>query len=241
MIVLPEVAVVYPLDVATGSLTALSGAARDATVALGINRREAGEWYNSLVTLEPGGVIAEVYDKVHLVPFGEYIPFKLSILRAMAATSSNGFASGRAVRLIDTPLGRALPLICYEGIFPGHVFLAGDRADYMLLMTNDGWFGDFAGPYQHLDQARFRAVENGLSVVRVANEGISTVIDPRGIPAAPLGLHETGARVFQVEAGRETFFSRYGHWPVFLFLALSMTALWVAATRNTIAISAPWV
>ena len=104
LIVLPEVAVVYPLDAATGTLTALSGAAGDATLVTGINRRDAGNWYNSLVALAPGAVVTDSYDKVHLVPFGEYIPFRLGILRAMAATTSNGFSAGAAVRTIATPL-----------------------------------------------------------------------------------------------------------------------------------------
>jgi apolipoprotein N-acyltransferase len=235
MIALPESAVVYPLDAATGTLTALSGAARDATLILGINRREDGNWYNSLVSLAPGGVPTETYDKVHLVPFGEYIPFHLSILRAMAATTSNGFTPAKAVRLIDTPLGRALPLICYEGIFPGHVFRAGERADYLLLLTNDAWFGKFAGPYQHFDQARFRAIEQGLSVVRVANEGLSAVIDPRGQAADPLGLDERGAHVAPVEAGYATLFSRTGHTPLLAFLSVSLIALWIGKRRNIIA------
>ncbi|MDJ0639296.1 MAG: apolipoprotein N-acyltransferase [Paracoccaceae bacterium] len=238
MIVLPEAAVVYPLDNAAGTLGLLSDAAGPAHLVTGINRREAGDWFNALVRLGPGGEIEETFDKVHLVPFGEYIPFKLGVLRALAATSSNGFTPGEAVRLIDTPLGRALPLICYEGIFPRHLFRAGDRPDYILLLTNDAWFGNFAGPQQHLEQARFRAVEQGLPVVRVANRGVSTVINRHGQTTDPLGLRDTDARVFPVPNGKPTLYARTGDAPLFLILLVTLGALWVAKRRNAIANSA---
>ncbi|MGR3515344.1 MAG: apolipoprotein N-acyltransferase [Paracoccaceae bacterium] len=235
MVVWPEVAVVYPLDVAGPVLERAADAADGVPILTGINRREDGDWFNALVEVQTGGLVGEVYDKVHLVPFGEYIPFKLAFLRAMAATSSNGFSSGDAVRLIDTPLGRALPLVCYEGIFPRHIFKAGDRADYLLLITNDAWFGTFAGPYQHLDQARFRAAEHGLPVVRVANAGVSTVIDRFGRVDITMGLGEIGARAYDVEGGPPTLYSRTGDWPLWVLLALVWAALLVTKRRNAIA------
>ena len=235
LVVWPEAAVVYPLDIAENILAAASEASGGTPVMLGINRREGEAWYNSMVQVGAGGSPDAVYDKVHLVPFGEYIPFRLGFLRAMAATNSNGFSSGERVRLLDTPLGKALPLICYEGIFPRHPFRADERADYFLLMTNDAWFGTFAGPFQHFDQARFRAAEHGLPVVRVANSGVSTVIDRFGDPAETLGLGEMGYRAFAVHSGPPTLYARTGDLPLILFLALLGTVLWVIRRRNAIA------
>ncbi len=235
LVVWPEAAVVYPLDVAGGILAAASEAAAGTPVMLGINRREGEAAFNSMVQVGAGGVVEQAYDKVHLVPFGEYIPFRLGFLRAMAATTSNGFSSGEWVRLIETPLGLALPLICYEGIFPGHAFRADARADYFLLMTNDAWFGTFAGPFQHYDQARFRAAEHGLPVVRVANSGVSTVIDRFGEPAETLGLGEVGYRDYAVRSGPPTPYAQFGDLPLIIFLAFIGTVLWVAKRRNAIA------
>ncbi|MEO0915984.1 MAG: apolipoprotein N-acyltransferase, partial [Pseudomonadota bacterium] len=235
LVVWPEIAVVYPLDTAGPVLSAASDAAGGVPVMLGINRRDGGNWFNAMVQVDPGGQMGAVYDKVHLVPFGEYIPFRLGFLRAMAATSSNGFTAGDGVRLLDTPLGQALPLICYEGIFPRHVFRAEGRADYILLVTNDAWFGTFAGPYQHLDQARFRAAEQGLPVVRVANVGVSAVIDRFGTVRDPLGLDETGFRAARVLSGPPTIYAQTGDLPVIAFLALAGSVLWWTRRRNTIA------
>ncbi len=235
LIVWPEVAVVYPLDVAGPVLAEASAAADGVPLITGINRREDGNWFNSLVEVGRNGAVGPTYDKVHLVPFGEYIPFKLGFLRAMAATTSNGFSAGEAVRLIETPLGSALPLICYEGIFPRHIFKAGERADYLLLITNDAWFGTFAGPYQHLDQARFRAAEQGLPVVRAANSGVSTVIDRFGQIDTPLGLDDVAARAYPVRSGPPTLYARTGDTPLLILLAVVSAILLIAKSRNAIA------
>ncbi len=244
LVVWPEAAVVYPLDqagpiLAQAARAASLGAGEGAEVITGLNRRdEQGNWYNSLVTVGPDGLVREAYDKVHLVPFGEYIPFRIEFLRAMAASSGFGFTAGEEVRLIDTALGRALPLICYEGIFPGHLFRAEERPDYILLITNDAWFGTFSGPYQHLDQARFRAVEHRLPVVRVANTGISTVISHHGRVDrfSDIDLGKSGhidARL--TTSPVPTLYSRTGDWPVLIIILLILGALFLGKRRNSIA------
>lgn len=236
LVVWPEAAVVYPLDRAGPVLEAAAGAARGTPLITGINRRADGEWYNSLVMIGPGGAVAETYDKVHLVPFGEYIPFRLSILRALAATRSNGYAAGAAVHLIDTPLGRALPLICYEGIFPGQIFKADARPEVMLLITNDGWFGTFAGPQQHFDQARFRAAEQGVPVVRAANSGISGVIDAVGGFDGEKMLNGPSAIAREViTLDAPTLYSRTGDGPLIAGLLLLLGGFAVARRRETVA------
>ncbi|MEL7106834.1 MAG: apolipoprotein N-acyltransferase [Pseudomonadota bacterium] len=235
LVIWPEAAVVYPLDVAGPALEQI-GAAAGVPFITGINRREDGRWYNSLVVAGADGAVTATFDKVHLVPFGEYIPFGIPFLRQMAGTSSNGFAAGDRVHLIDTPLGRALPLICYEGIFPGHAFKAGERADYILILTNDAWFGTFAGPQQHLDIARFRAAEHRLAVVRVANKGVSAVIDPYGNLERPLAADTPGAANAAVpDAPGTTAYARTGDTPLMVLLVLAIVSAVVAHRRKRIA------
>jgi apolipoprotein N-acyltransferase len=157
--------------------------------------RAAPHAYNSIYVIDHSGSIIGLYDKVHLVPFGEYLPFErlLEQLGLQVLTKQRGgFLAGDRRRLLDIPGAPvALPLICYEVIFPGAIVPPGPRPGWIVNVTNDGWFGISSGPYQHLQQARLRAIEQGLPLVRAANTGISAVIDPAGriINSLPLG-HE---------------------------------------------------
>jgi apolipoprotein N-acyltransferase len=149
--------------------------------------------YNSIYVVDHDGSIVSLYDKVHLVPFGEYLPFQhlLESLGLQQLTKQRGgFLAGDRRRLITIPgAPPALPLICYEIIFPGEVIGRGPRPGWIVNVTNDGWFGISSGPYQHFQQARVRAIEEGLPLVRAANTGISAVVDPVGriINSLPLG------------------------------------------------------
>ena len=149
--------------------------------------------YNSVYVIDHDGSMLSVYDKVHLVPFGEYLPFQsfLEQLGLMQLTKvQGGFIPGDRRRAIEVPRApRFLPLICYEIIFPGEAVPRGERPGWLLNLTNDGWFGISTGPYQHFQQARVRAIEEGLPLVRAANTGISAVVDPLGriIKSLPLG------------------------------------------------------
>ena len=169
----------------------VTGAARAADdAASGKNFRA----YNSVYVIDHDGSILSIYDKVHLVPFGEYLPFRpvLEKLGLMQLTKlPEDFLAGDRRRVYDIPRApRFLPLICYEIIFPGSVVPAGDRPGWLLNVTNDAWFGMSPGPYQHFQQARVRAIEEGLPLVRAANDGISAVTDPLGriIKSLPLGV-----------------------------------------------------
>ena len=149
--------------------------------------------YNSIYVIDRTGSIAAIYDKVHLVPFGEYLPFEhvLERLGLQALTRQRGgFLAGDRHRLIgvpDAPI--ALPLICYEITFPDEITPPGKRPGWIVNVTNDGWFGISTGPYQHFQQARVSAIEVGLPLVRAANTGISAVVDPVGriVNSLPLG------------------------------------------------------
>ena len=149
--------------------------------------------YNSIYVIDHDGSILSVYDKIHLVPFGEYLPFQnfLEKLGLMQLTKlPGGFIAGERRRAMELPRApRMLPYICYEIIFPGEAMRDGARPGWLVNLTNDGWFGISSGPYQHLQQARVRTIEQGLPLVRAANTGISAVIDPLGrvIKSLPLG------------------------------------------------------
>ena len=149
--------------------------------------------YNSVYVIDHDGSILSVYDKIHLVPFGEYLPFQnfLEKLGLMQLTKlPGGFVAGERRRAMEVPRApRMLPFLCYEIIFPDEAVPAGERPGWLLNLTNDGWFGVSTGPYQHLQQSRVRTIEHGLPLVRAANTGISAVIDPLGrvIKSLPLG------------------------------------------------------
>jgi apolipoprotein N-acyltransferase len=149
--------------------------------------------YNSIYVIDHDGQILSVYDKLHLVPFGEYLPFQdfLERLGLMQLTKvKGGYVPGTVRKPISVPRAPAfLPLICYEIVFPGEAVPPGKRPAWLVNVTNDGWFGQSSGPYQHLQQARVRAIEEGLPLVRAANTGVSAVIDPLGrlVRTLPLG------------------------------------------------------
>jgi apolipoprotein N-acyltransferase len=149
--------------------------------------------YNSIYVIDHDGSILSVYDKIHLVPFGEYLPFQdfLEKLGLMQLTKlPGGFIAGERRRPMQVPRApRMLPFLCYEIIFPGETVPGNERPGWLLNLTNDGWFGISSGPYQHLQQARVRTIEQGLPLVRAANTGISAVIDPLGriVKSLPLG------------------------------------------------------
>jgi apolipoprotein N-acyltransferase len=149
--------------------------------------------YNSVYVIDHTGTILQRYDKLHLVPFGEFLPFQ-DALERLGLTEltkvQGGFLAGDRRRKIALPgAPDVLMLICYEVIFPGEAVPPGERPDWLLNVTNDAWFGISSGPYQHFQQARVRAIEEGLPLVRAANDGISAVVDPVGriIASLPLG------------------------------------------------------
>ena len=172
--------------------------------------------YNSIYVIDHDGSVLSIYDKLHLVPFGEFLPFQDWMEKAgltQLTKVQGGYIAGTRRRSLDIPgAPRALPLICYEAIFPGNVAERDDRPGWIVNLTNDGWFGISTGPYQHLQQARMRAIEEGLPVVRAANTGISAVIDPMGRIVARLGLGIEGVLDASLPAASTpTVYARFGN------------------------------
>jgi len=183
--------------------------------------------FNSLMALRPGGSVIDSYDKVHLVPFGEYLPFKDWIPFPAMVGGFTDFSPGPARRLMDIPgLGQVSPLICYEIIFPGAALPEDGteaRPRVLLNLTNDAWYGRSSGPYQHRDIARFRAVEEGLPLIRSANTGISGIYDAQGRVVVELALNEAGAidAALPLPVPGATVFARVGD-GIFYFLILAL-------------------
>ncbi len=161
-------------------------------------------YYNSLYVINDNGEIKDAYDKVHLVPFGEYLPFQ-GTLESLGLLSlvefPGGFKAGTQRRLVQTSSAPSfLPLICYEVIFSGQLNAGSgiDKAGWILNITNDAWFGLTSGPYQHFHQTRLRAVEEGVPVIRAANNGISAVIDSYGRVLEKISLDKSGILTSQI-------------------------------------------
>lgn len=217
-------------DVLPEGTTLLAGALRiedDASSPFG--RRG----YNSLMVFGSDGSLSALYDKIHLVPFGEYLPLQ-GLLESLGLEQltrwRGGFSAGASPRPLLTVPG--LPpvgaLICYEAIFPGAVVQGQQRPQLLVNVTNDGWFGNTTGPQQHFHQARVRAVEEGVPLIRVANNGISAVIDPEGRLLGRLALNERGTIDTDVPHARAAPpYAQYGDLPFLLcWLAL---LVWLSA------------
>ena len=149
--------------------------------------------FNAAALVTPQGLIEALYDKRRLVPFGEYVPLRRFLPFADAIAGPIDFSPADGNRLFTLPhYGHLQLLICYETLFPGGVVSPGPRPDMLVNLTNDAWFGHTPGPWQHLAQARMRAVEEGIPMVRVANTGVSAVFDGAGSKLGEIGLGETG-------------------------------------------------
>jgi apolipoprotein N-acyltransferase len=226
IVIWPETAVPFLLDDAPDALLAIGAALPEGTSLLVGSARlveerdaqgplEAQRVYNSLLAVDHQGRIAGVYDKIHLVPFGEFLPFQdfLESLGFMQLTGvRGGFSAGAGSGLLSiagAPPARAL--ICYEIIFPDEIAAQGARPGWLINVTNDAWFGSSAGPYQHFHQAQVRAVEQGLPVARAANTGISAVVDPYGRILAEIGLGAKGIIDIELpKVGPTTTYVQFG-------------------------------
>jgi apolipoprotein N-acyltransferase len=238
LVVWPETAVPFFLAESSQALTAIGDLLPDGTSLLvgsgriveerdAQDRLVATRVYNSLLAIGDKGDVLDGYDKIHLVPFGEYLPFQdfMESLGIFQLTGvRGGFSAGAGSRLLTVPgAPPARPLICYEIIFPDEILNSDPRPGWLLNVTNDAWFGGSAGPYQHFHQAQLRAVEQGLPVVRAANTGISAIIDPYGRVLGELGLKKEGVvDGLLPEALPITKFVMWGRWIELAVLVLAL-------------------
>jgi apolipoprotein N-acyltransferase len=232
IVVWPETGSPYALAQDKGARLALADAAAPALMTLAgtVRFESATVAHNSLVAVTPSGDVAAVYDKAHLVPYGEYFPSYAHFM-----LGEQGFTPGPGIRTLHLPGLPAIgPLICYEAIFPGQVVDEADRPLLLVNITNDAWFGDSAGPRQHLAAARLRSVEEGLPMLRAANTGISAVIDAQGRVTARLGLDRRGVLVALVPGAlAPPFAARLGLAdPLTLSLLCCCAGLWRPIRRQ---------
>jgi apolipoprotein N-acyltransferase len=204
LVIWPETAVPFIFADRPEALAAIGEALVDGQILLAGSVRQEGSrengdelrYYNSIIAINSKGEIIDGADKVHLVPFGEYLPLE-NLLRSLGVdqvvATPGGFSAGAALHPLTLPdLPSILPMICYEIIFPGALESAKVRPQLVVNITNDAWYGYTPGPYQHFRLAQIRAVESGIPVVRSANNGVSGFIDSRGRVTSALNLNVVG-------------------------------------------------
>jgi len=212
LIIWPESA--YPFLYRAGEKLPALGA----SLAAGALVKDNGNYYNALLLANQDGNVVDMYEKTHLVPFGEYSPFGPLVPVPMNLTAGQGARE----------LGAGfIPAICYEIIFSDSLFpRIGGNPQFILNITNDAWFGNSSGPYQHLDMARRQAIESGLPVIRAANTGISAIIDANGRIVSSLGLNQQGVLNGVVPNDAHlTIYRRIGLHGVMLIIVLVCFAL----------------
>lgn len=229
ILVWPEAALPFFLSEYPESLARFARMLPPGTLLLtGAPRRDdiAAADFNSLLAINAEGEVIAAYDKQHLVPVGEFLPFKslfASFGLSQFVPGLTGWTHGTTPRLM-IPEGNPpfLALICYEALFSGDLGPGTDQAQYIVNITNDGWFAGSIGPQQHFHHARLRAVETGLPLLRVANSGITALIDPLGQVLGRITPDEMGILDGDLpERLSPPLFARWSHWPLLFALLIS--------------------
>ena len=230
-IIWPEATVLYSMnDKSTRDLIKTIIPENSFLITGGIrDEKNPTKYWTSLFMLNHDGDIVDHYDKMHLVPFGEYIPFR-DILPFSIKKITHGFldyTSGTHAKIIQPPHG--MPsfrgLICYESFFSQELLVADQRPDFLLNITNDAWYGDSPGPYQHFDITKFRAIEYGIPMIRSANTGISAVISPYGEILQQLPLKKEGFILSELpkQKKNKTLYNLYGNTSLIIILIVAFT------------------
>lgn len=239
LIIWPETSVPYILTKTPAALDQIATSLDQNQILLAgavrLEEQIAGQndqYFNSIYALDGAGQIVGSTDKTHLVPFGEYLPFG-TIARdfglAPLAEAFGGYTAANQLRPLDLPTGlRVLALICYEIIFPKYADNSAFQADMIVNVTNDAWYGNTPGPYQHLRQSQIRAIEQGLPLLRASNNGISIITDNRGRILSGMGINHVGFLDHKIPVKREFILSEYYRFYffialIFIFSVLSIT------------------
>jgi apolipoprotein N-acyltransferase len=234
----PEVASWFRSDSPrTRAILAQTATSAHAPFIAGMMGEDPSGIYNSAVFTNPDGSIAGRYDKIHLVPFGEYIPYRNLLFFAHHLTNQVGdFNRGterKAFRLDGKSFG---VFICYESVFADEVrHFALNGAQVLVNLSDDGWYGDTSAPWQHLNMARMRAIENRRWLLRDTNNGVTTVIDPYGRVTSSAPRHTLTSLVARYGYRSDlTFYTRYGDVFAYLCCAVVLAALVAAMRRQAV-------
>ena len=236
LVIWPETALPIPLEMAGPLVQKMADTADGIPVLFGALRFQEGQYFNSIIYLNSHGTAVPIYDKHHLVPFGEYLPFEhffeKAKIKSFGRLFATGFATGAGPAVVEIKkLGKVFPVICYESVFPQYFVGLKQRPALIMQVTNDAWFGHLSGPQQHLSKAQMRSIETGLPLVRVANTGISGLIDPFGRLLDNLPLDEAGYLDVRVpQAIPVTLFSYLGL-SVVAYLALLFGSICFFSSR----------
>ena len=193
--------------------------------------------WNTIHIINDSGNIIHSYDKMHLVPFGEYLPFRNLLKTVSLGRIVQGgldYSPGDGPRTFSLPgIPIVSMLICYEAIFPSHVVDSEIRPAWLLNITNDAWYGDTVGPYQHFSIVRLRSIEQGLPLIRTANTGITGLIDPFGRVVSSINLNEAGFLDIQLPAAiNPTIYSKYGINIPIIFIITCLVLLIFSKTQS---------
>jgi len=212
------------------------------TIIMGINTKKiidnSSKIYNSMVILDNKLNLISEYNKIKLVPFGEFLPFEKFFKKIGLKKISYGyesFSSGNNRNLIslDDKNFNFIPLICYEIIYSGKVNLKSDKTNFIINISEDGWFGNSIGPYQHFSHSIFRAIEEGKNIIRASNNGISAYIDSNGIIIDKLeSTHKGVIEINNYKNSKRTFFSKFGNKIFFYFILFYISLLFFNYKRK---------
>lgn len=239
IIIWPETSVPYILTKTPAALDKIAKSLKDDQILLaGAVRLEpavAGQedkYFNTIYALDSSGQIFGSADKVHLVPFGEYMPFEKwarDIGLAPLAETFGGYSAASQHRTIDLPNGlRILPLICYEIIFPHYSSRTDLDADIIVNVTNDAWYGRTPGPHQHLRQSQIRAIESGLPIFRAGNNGISVITNNRGQVLTGMAINHIDFLDYKIPVKRETILNNTVRFTLFILILLAFSVIAMA-------------
>jgi apolipoprotein N-acyltransferase len=240
LVIWPESGVSFPVDKDDDDFTFLKAAIpQGAFLITGAPRYEKSLYFNSILLLNDEAKVVNYYDKINLVPFGEYIPHRKLIPFDSLVNLGQDFTAGKSLKTFNVKGSNFTPLICYDGIFPHQV--ASPKSEWLLNITNDIWFyraingiNISSGPYQHFDIIKSRAIEEGLPMIRAANAGISAVIDPYGRVIEKLGLDEEGVIDSKLpkKTSKTTIFSKYGNKPIFALIGFILCLAFIKKIKD---------